>query len=62
VFYLHQLKLEDQQILHLKYEQEVKIEELAKHVGLTISAVKMRLKRARTRLKDAYDRDNMGKP
>lgn len=60
--YLFQLKLEDQQILHLKYEQEVKIEELAKQFGLTISAVKMRLKRARTRLKAVYDRENMGKP
>lgn len=61
-FYMHQLRLEDQQILHLKYEQEVKIDELAKRLGLTISAVKMRLKRARSRLKDAYDRENMGKP
>ncbi len=60
--YIHQLKLEDQQMLHLKYEQEVKIDELARHFGLTVSAVKMRLKRARIRLKDAYDRENMGKP
>lgn len=60
--FLHQLKLEDQQLLHLKYEQEVKLDALAKHLGLTISAVKMRLKRARTRLKEVYDRETMGKP
>jgi RNA polymerase sigma factor (sigma-70 family) len=54
--YLHQLKLEDQQILLLKYEQEVKLEDLAIHLGVTISAVKMRLKRARERLREIYDR------
>jgi len=59
--YLHQLKLEDQKLLHLKYEQEVKIDDLATHLGLTISAVKMRLKRARSRLKAVYDHENMGK-
>lgn len=57
--YLLQLKREDQQILHLKYEQEIKLEDLASHLGVTLSAVKMRLKRARTRLKEVYDRANL---
>ncbi|TAE24011.1 MAG: sigma-70 family RNA polymerase sigma factor [Cytophagales bacterium] len=56
--YFQRLKLEDQQILHLKYEQEVKLEDLAVHLGITLSAVKMRLKRARTRLKDIYDQSD----
>jgi RNA polymerase sigma factor (sigma-70 family) len=57
--YLRQLKLEDQQILQLKYEQEIKLEDLALHLGVTLSAVKMRLKRARERLKAIYDQQQL---
>ncbi|KAB7731116.1 sigma-70 family RNA polymerase sigma factor [Rudanella paleaurantiibacter] len=61
-FYLRYLKPDDRQILHLKYEDDIKTEDLAKHLGITVSAAKMRLNRARTRLKALYERVNMGMP
>ena len=48
------LSLEERQLLLMKYQQEVSIKELASQNDLTESAVKMRLKRSRDRLRDYY--------
>lgn len=51
---LNHLPVEERNMLLLKYEQEVSIRELAALHALTESAVKMRLKRSRDRLKRHY--------
>lgn len=48
------LNSEDQQLLRLKYQDDVSIKELANRSALTESAVKMRLKRSRDRLRCYY--------
>ena len=48
------LAVEERQLLLLKYQQEVSIKELAGQNDLTESAVKMRLKRSRDRLRQFY--------
>ncbi len=51
---LNQLSAEERNMLLLKYEHEVSIRDLAQTHTLTESAVKMRLKRSRDRLKRHY--------
>ncbi len=48
------LSTEERQLLMMKYQQEVSIKELAVQNALTESAVKMRLKRSRDRLRQFY--------
>lgn len=48
------LAVEERQLLLMKYQQEVSIKELAGQHNLTESAVKMRLKRSRDRLRHFY--------
>lgn len=48
------LAVEERQLILLKYQQEVSIKELAEQYNLTESAVKMRLKRSRDRLRNYY--------
>ena len=48
------LTAEERQLLLLKYQQEVSIKDLAGQHDLTESAIKMRLKRSRDRLRDFY--------
>lgn len=48
------LSPEEQQLLRLKYQDDISIKELASRNALTESAVKMRLKRSRDRLRDYY--------
>jgi len=48
------LSVEERQLLLMKYQQEVSIKELAEQHALTESAVKMRLKRSRDRLREFY--------
>ncbi len=51
---MEMLSREERQLLMMKYQQEVSIKELADQNGLTESAVKMRLKRSRDRLRQFY--------
>lgn len=51
---LNRLPAEERNLLRLKYEQEISIRDLAMLHTLTESAVKMRLKRSRDRLKRHY--------
>lgn len=48
------LKPEDKQLLSLKYLANYKVEDMARQYSVTESAMKMRLKRARTRLEAIY--------
>lgn len=47
---------EDKKILLLKYQDDVPIKELAKLLNLSDSAVKMRLKRSKTRIMEVYNK------
>lgn len=51
---LDQLPVEDQEFLRLKYQNDVSIQVLAESYNLTESAVKMRLKRSRDKLREIY--------
>ena len=51
---LRQLSPVEQKLLQKKYQDDVSIQELATHYSLTESAVKMRLKRSRDRLRHQY--------
>ncbi|GAB2528389.1 RNA polymerase sigma factor [Spirosoma aerophilum] len=51
---LHQLSAEEQTILLMKYQDDVSIRDIAAISGLTESAVKMRLKRSRDKLRKHY--------
>jgi len=51
---MSKLSVEEQGLLRLKYQDEVSVKELAIHYSVTESAVKMRLKRSRDRLRDMY--------
>jgi RNA polymerase sigma-70 factor (ECF subfamily) len=51
---LAQMEAEDQQLLLMKYEQNKSIQELQSIYGLSASAVKMRLLRARGKAMEAY--------
>lgn len=51
---LHYLPLEEQTMLLMKYQDDISIREIAVHSGLTESAVKMRLKRSRDKLRKHY--------
>ncbi|ADB40723.1 RNA polymerase sigma factor [Spirosoma linguale] len=51
---LHQLPPEEQTMLLMKYQDDISIREIANFVGITESAVKMRLKRSRDKLRKYY--------
>lgn len=51
---MSKLTVDDQQLLRQKYQEEVSIRDMANCHSLTESAVKMRLKRSRDRLRDVY--------
>lgn len=51
---LDQLPVEDQEFLRLKYQNDLSIQALAQLHNLTESAVKMRLKRSRDKLRQVY--------
>ncbi|GAB3030733.1 RNA polymerase sigma factor [Spirosoma pulveris] len=51
---LHQLLPEEQTMLLMKYQDDISIREIANFAGITESAVKMRLKRARDKLRKYY--------
>ncbi|MFD2932764.1 RNA polymerase sigma factor [Spirosoma flavum] len=51
---LHRLPPEEQTMLLMKYQDDISIRELATFNGLTESAVKMRLKRSRDKLRKHY--------
>ncbi|GAB4024192.1 RNA polymerase sigma factor [Spirosoma koreense] len=53
---LDSLSVEERTLLKLKYEEGVSIEEIARQYKLSISAVKMRLKRSRARIEQFYAR------
>lgn len=53
---IENLSSDDQQLLRLKYEDKVSIEEIARTYNLSISAVKMRLKRSRAKIQQFYTR------
>ena len=48
------LTVDEQTLLRQKYQDEVSVKDLAKYYSLTESAVKMRLKRSRDRLRELY--------
>ena len=52
---LSKLSIDDQGLLRQKYQDEVSIKELASYYALSESAVKMRLKRSRDRLRELYN-------
>jgi RNA polymerase sigma factor (sigma-70 family) len=51
---IHQLSDEDRMILLMKYQDEMSVEMIRQQLVLSTSAVKMRLKRARDRLRNLY--------
>jgi RNA polymerase sigma factor (sigma-70 family) len=51
---LHQLSSDEQTMLLMKYQDDVSIRDIAAISGLTESAVKMRLKRSRDKLRKHY--------
>lgn len=51
---LHQLAPEEQTMLLMKYQDDISIRDIASINGLTESAVKMRLKRSRDKLRKNY--------
>ncbi|MCX6214187.1 RNA polymerase sigma factor [Spirosoma sp.] len=51
---LHQLPPDEQTMLLMKYQDDISIREIANFMGLTESAVKMRLKRSRDKLRKYY--------
>ncbi|GAB4027056.1 RNA polymerase sigma factor [Spirosoma gilvum] len=51
---LHQLAPEEQSMLLMKYQDDISIRDIANINGLTESAVKMRLKRSRDKLRKHY--------
>lgn len=51
---LHYLPIEEQTMLLMKYQDDISIREITVHSGLTESAVKMRLKRSRDKLRKHY--------
>lgn len=56
---LAQIEVEDQQLLMMKYQQNKSIQELQAIYGLSASAVKMRLLRARTKAVNVYNQVNL---
>lgn len=54
------LSPEEQILLRLKYEEGLPIGEIARQYNLTTSAVKMRLKRSRTKIEQFYTRQQAG--
>ena len=52
---MSKLSLDEQGLLRQKYEDEVSIKDLATHYSLSESAIKMRLKRSRDRLRKLYN-------
>jgi RNA polymerase sigma-70 factor (ECF subfamily) len=54
-----QLRPEDEQLLRLKYLLNNKIEDMARQYSVTESAMKMRLKRARTRLEQVCQHQSL---
>ena len=51
---MNKLSRDEQGLLRQKYQEEVSIKELAEYYSLSESAVKMRLKRSRDRLRELY--------
>lgn len=52
---IHQLNQDDKAVLLMKYQDEMSVEEIMHILTLSESAVKMRLKRARDRLRKIYE-------
>ncbi|GAB4017571.1 RNA polymerase sigma factor [Spirosoma koreense] len=52
---LTQLSAKEQELLRLKYEEGLSIEEIAERYRIKTSAVKMRLKRSRAKIQDYYN-------
>ena len=50
------LTLDEQNLLRLKYSHDLSIREIAEHLQISESAIKMRLMRARARLKENFKR------
>lgn len=44
-------------VIHLHYAEEWTVEEIAKTLGATVSAVKMRMKRGRNALRQEWEAD-----
>ena len=53
-FAMSRLSVDEQELLRQKYQEEVSIKDLTSQYRLTESAVKMRLKRSRDRLRKLY--------
>jgi RNA polymerase sigma factor (sigma-70 family) len=53
---IHQLNEDDKAILLMKYQDEMSIDDIMKVLNITESAVKMRLKRARDRIRKLYEK------
>jgi RNA polymerase sigma-70 factor (ECF subfamily) len=51
------LKPKDQRLMRLRYSEDMSTEDVAVVMGMTASAVKTRLHRARQVLKDAVEQD-----
>ena len=51
---MHQLPIEEQTMLLMKYQDDISIRDIANLNGITESAVKMRLKRSRDKLRKYY--------
>lgn len=57
---MESLSYAEQTLLRLKYEQELSLKEMADRSGLSLSAVKMRLKRSRDKMQRCYARQLAG--
>lgn len=53
-FAMNSLSSAEQTLIRLRYEQELTLKEVANRSGLSLSAVKMRLKRSRAKMQQCY--------
>ncbi|WP_332368953.1 sigma-70 family RNA polymerase sigma factor [Spirosoma telluris] len=53
---LNQLSAQDRMLLRMKYEEGIDMKRIAQQLNISVSAVKMRLKRSRERLSQHYQR------
>ncbi len=51
---MNTLTIQDQTLLQLKYEEGMRVDQIAQTYNITISAVKMRLKRSREKVHKVY--------
>lgn len=57
MFLLNYLPLEEARIMLKFYKEKMSLAELAENYGISLSACKMRLKRARDKFKDNYEKE-----